>query len=286
MSEQILWYAARISGLMTWFTACGALISALLLRSRRSGHPTPADLWVADARRFLGSATVCFLIVHGSAIVLDTGLDVSAAVVFGRGGDGWVESGLLLGVIGGWLVLMMLGFRFFADRLPPYVDGAMIVANAAVVAVGAVHAWRSGSDVRGPMALVVLAVVTLAVLVALVLSLGASTLDRRLQTAPDPAAGRDDPGRSLGDKPGRGTNGRFRPGPFGGPPPRRNIPLPELRLSRTVAQPMAGHSPLPDPSGSPGSAGAGTRDGLAKPQGPDGDGPGSDGPPQRRPGPH
>ena len=235
MSDQILWYAARISGLMAWITACGALICALLLRSQRRRQPTAADEWVWDAYRFLGSATVAFVIVHGSAVVLDDRFDLSLTVVFARSGGDWVGPGLLLGVIGAWLLLAREGLRYFADRLPRIVEGAIIATALAVVVAGAGHAWRLGSDVRSPFALVVLALVTLAVLLAATLSFGASGLEMHHPTAGDRTIDRPRRRRSphTGSGPATDVAAR-RPGPAG-QRTWQDIPLPELRLSRTVA---------------------------------------------------
>ena len=267
MSDQILWYAARISGLMAWITACGALICALLLRSQRRRQPTAADEWVWDAYRFLGSATVAFVIVHGSAIVLDARFDVSPTVVFARSAGAWVGPGLLLGVIGAWLLLATAALRFFADRLQRVVEGAIIATTLAVVVAGAAHAWRLGSDVRSPFALVVLALVTLAVLLAATLSFGASGLEMHHPTAGDQTIGRTRRRRSPRTGSSQATDVAARRPGLAGQSTRRDIPLPELRLSRTVASTEIPRSAQDGPAGPagpraerPGPAVAGVRD--------------------------
>ncbi|MGI9595625.1 MAG: hypothetical protein ACR2QK_05675 [Acidimicrobiales bacterium] len=206
MSQEVLWYAARVSGLMTWVLACGALVAGLLLRSQGDDQPSPARLWLGDAHRFLGLASVSFLLVHGLAVVLGPVFDVSPiAAVLARDGSGWLPAGLAIGVLSGWLLVAVEGLRALDAHMPAVRRTITAVTATFVLLSGAAHAWSVGSDVRNRPAVALLAVAAVMVVAAAWLALGTSGLEPlrgglgRLVGEPETTlVGRHDPTQPAG----------------------------------------------------------------------------------------
>src|SRR2546430_14217622 len=71
MSSQIVWYAARASGLIAWSLAAASVIWGLGLSTRALGR-SPRPAWLFDLHRFLGGIALVFTGVHVGAILLDT----------------------------------------------------------------------------------------------------------------------------------------------------------------------------------------------------------------------
>ncbi len=173
MSDEVLWYAARVSGLMTWILACCALIAGLLISSQRDDRASPSRVWAGDAYRFLGITSLAFLAAHVAAIVLNPIFDLSIAeALSGRDGQGWLASGVVIAAATGWLLLVVELLRNLERRAPRWFRPAIAIAALGVVVGGVVHAWSDGSDVRNPFAIVVVAIFIIAILAAASLAFG------------------------------------------------------------------------------------------------------------------
>ncbi|MGH1494182.1 MAG: hypothetical protein ACRBK7_33125 [Acidimicrobiales bacterium] len=252
MNEEVLWYAARVSGLMAWVLACGCLICGLLVRSQAEDDHSPSRLWADDACRFFGITSLLFAAGHAASIVLGTTFDVSAQELISlRSGGAWLEVGLITGVLCGWVLLVANVLRLFEDRLPSAAGTVTTVLTAAVVVGGVYHGWLEGSDVRNPVTMVVIGVAAVSIMAAASLALG-STGDKptdggSLNSAgpgPGPAEAPELPELmmskpiSMGPDPGHdngpaATNG----GPSGFPVPEiRGFPVPEIEGARLIGQ--------------------------------------------------
>lgn len=167
MNEDLLWYAARVSGLMTWVLAYGSLICSLLVRSQPDEVSSPSRLWAEDACRFFGFTSVLFAAVHGASIVTSSMFDVAPeSLVTLRGGQALLETGLLVGVLSAWALVVANGLRFLERRFARVAPLARTVLMVAVLIGGAYHGWSVGSDVRNYATYAVIAVATAMSLVA------------------------------------------------------------------------------------------------------------------------
>ncbi|MEM7274939.1 MAG: hypothetical protein AAF547_17790 [Actinomycetota bacterium] len=161
MSGDLLWYLARISGLMALILAFGALSAGLLLNSRPAWN-TAAGQWAIDTHRFLGRSALLAVAVHTGTIVADDrfGLTIVNALT-GADADGTTSAALAIGTVCGWTMLLTELARLAEDHLPRWFDRLALVALALIVVGGAVHAWQLGSDTRNPAAIAVAAVCAL-----------------------------------------------------------------------------------------------------------------------------
>lgn len=171
MSEELLWYGSRVSGLMTWILAVGAL-TAGLVAAAAPRHQTVAGQWASDSRDFLGRSAVVALAVHGATIVAADRFPLTAsAVLTGQEQGQWLATGLLTGVIGGWAILVVELLRPVAGRLGPTADRIGLLISVWVVAAGAYHGWEVGSDTGNTFALVVVGICGLVLMGAAALGL-------------------------------------------------------------------------------------------------------------------
>ncbi len=225
MSEEVLWYVARISGLMAWILGFAALAAGLLARSEPA-RGTSAGYWVADTRNMLGRLSVVALLVHGAATAAadQFGLQLQS-VLTGRSGGQWLVSAMVVGVVCGWAMVGVEFARLASRRLGPISDAAFLVVATAAVAGGAYHGWLVGSDTQNPLAITVVVLSGLLLLGAAAIGL-TSLLDGQdpLTVAP-PAISADGEDLVLG-------NGVDQDSANGGP--RLFDPGPSVSLSRTV----------------------------------------------------
>lgn len=161
MSEEVLWYVARVSGLMAWILAVGALTAGLLARSGAAAG-TNAGFWAKDTRNLLGRCSVLALAAHAGATAAAARFDLGVgAVLTGRQDQAWLIPAIVVGVVAAWGLALVEGVRLASRRLSPGGDLVLLLISAAIVGGGAYHAWRIGSDTGNPIAV---AVVVLCVL--------------------------------------------------------------------------------------------------------------------------
>lgn len=199
----MLWYAARVSGLMAWILAFGALAAGLLARSTPE-RETSAGLWAADTRNLLGRLAVLAIVVHGVSITAAERFDLPAtAVLIARDTDGWLAAGFVVGTICAWTMVAVELVRLVVRRLPVLTELLVLAAATAVVLGGAYHGWQVGSDTRNPLTVAV-------VVVCGVLLIGAGAIGFTTFMAPalTDDRGQPDSGSSAGEAGGHGPIGR------------------------------------------------------------------------------
>jgi hypothetical protein len=156
VSEEVLWYIARISGLLAWILSFGALSAGLLARSEPA-HGTSAGLWAADTRNLLGRLSVVGLAVHAAATAASDrfGLDLQS-VLTGRAEGQWLVTAAVVGVACGWAIVGAELARLVPRRISGSGDLLLLAVAAATVAAGGYHGWQLGSDTQNPLAIAVM----------------------------------------------------------------------------------------------------------------------------------
>lgn len=155
MSEEVLWYAARVSGLMAWILSFGALASGLLARSEPA-YGTSAGRWAGDTRNLMARLGVVALLVHTAATVASERFDLTIVSAITARLDGqWLVPAMVVGVVCGILVLLVEVWRLLTRSLPPAVELLLLLISAGVVAGGAYHGWQLGSDTQNPLAVAI-----------------------------------------------------------------------------------------------------------------------------------
>ena len=227
MSEEVLWYISRISGLMSWILSFGALAAGLLARSAPR-HGTSAGLWAADTRNLLGRLSIVALLVHAAATATADrfGLTLGSALT-GRAGGQWLVAAAVIGVASGWAMIAVELVRLVLKRLSPGGDLILLAVAAAIVGGGGYHGWQLGSDTQNPLAIAVMVLSGLLLLGAAALGLTSFLDGQDPLTAAPPSIAAEGQSENLvlgSDAAGSGQDG-----------PQHFDPGPSVSLSRTIS---------------------------------------------------
>lgn len=139
------WVLARAAGVAAW-VALGLDVGFGLLLSTGLG-----DAWVGkargvDAHRFLASATLWLLGLHGLLLVLDPTVRFDALAVLVPGASPWRPVAVTLGVVAGWsLVGAHAGFAL-RTRLGPRAWRWLHAASFPAFALATAHLLLAGTD--------------------------------------------------------------------------------------------------------------------------------------------
>ncbi len=158
---------------MTWVLAYGSLICSLLVRSRPGDVSSPSRLWADDACRFFGFTSLLFGAVHCASVIMSSMFDIEpVGLLTLRDGQAWIETGLIVGTLSGWALVVANGLRFLETRLKAATTIRTVLMTLVLVG-GAYHGWQIGSDVRNYVTYAVVAVAAVMALVAAGLAFGA-----------------------------------------------------------------------------------------------------------------
>lgn len=177
VNDEILWYVSRVSGLMAWILAFGALTAGLLARSGPAAD-TSAGLWASDTRTLLGRTAAVAVLVHWFSIGAAPSFAIDPVAGLTARQDGsWMAPAIVVGVFSAWALVVVEAARLVLRRLPEFVDLVLLTGSALIVAGGAVHGWRLGSDTNNPYAMIVVVFCGLVLLGAAAIGLTRSSDD-------------------------------------------------------------------------------------------------------------
>jgi sulfoxide reductase heme-binding subunit YedZ len=187
-SDQAVWLVARASGITAYVLLTFVVLAGLLLKARPFGTvPKPAA--VVDVHRFLSLLTLGALGAHGTALVLDTKVEIplQALVVPGLIGyrPAWTAAGVLAG-LGTALLVVSFSLR---RRIGTRVWRALHYAAFPVFAAASAHGIMAGTDSGRPWAVALYIGAVAAVVAATAWRILVPPPGRR-RPAPPPAAGR------------------------------------------------------------------------------------------------
>ena len=116
MPDQLWWFIARASGMVTLGASGGAVIWGLLLSTRlirRRSLPK----WLLDLHRFLGALTLAFLALHLTALVADSFVHFGVADLAVPFHSAWRRTAVAWGVIGAYLLVAVELTSLVRNRL-------------------------------------------------------------------------------------------------------------------------------------------------------------------------
>ncbi|MFN8051444.1 MAG: ferric reductase-like transmembrane domain-containing protein [Acidimicrobiales bacterium] len=145
MPDQIWWYLARSSGMVTLAASGGAVIWGLLLSTRLIRKPS-LPKWLLDLHRFLGTITVAALVLHIAALVADTFVHFGPADILVPFHSHWRTVGVAWGVIAAYIVVIVELTSLVKRRLPLRVWRRIHVGSLGAFALSVLHAATAGSD--------------------------------------------------------------------------------------------------------------------------------------------
>jgi predicted ferric reductase len=145
MSSHLWWYTARASGIVAWALVTASVLWGLALASRLVRRPKPP--WVLDVHRFLGGASVVFVVVHLVALSLDRYVGFGATDLLVPMAATWRPGALAWGIAAFYLLLAVEVTSLAMRKLPRKLWRAVHLTSFGVFAATAVHAVEAGSDV-------------------------------------------------------------------------------------------------------------------------------------------
>ncbi len=149
MTEQLWWYVARSSGIVSWGLAAASVIWGLLASSRVFGRRLRAK-WILDLHRFLGGLTVVFVAVHLGALLLDSYVEFSIADLVVPLASDWHPIAVAWGIVALYLLVAVELSSLAMRRIPRRWWRAIHFSSFALFATGTVHALTAGTDAGVP----------------------------------------------------------------------------------------------------------------------------------------
>ncbi|MDX2380626.1 MAG: ferric reductase-like transmembrane domain-containing protein [Acidimicrobiia bacterium] len=147
MTEQLWWYVARSSGIVSLFLAGGAVIWGLLL-SGGYLERNPTKKWLLALHRWLGGMTVAFTGVHLVGLWLDGFVDygVFDLLVPFVGSNPPGPLPMAWGIICAYLLLAVQLTSVMMRRMPRRWWGRIHLLSYLVLLTGIVHGITAGTD--------------------------------------------------------------------------------------------------------------------------------------------
>lgn len=145
MPEQLWWYVARSSGIVTLVASGGAVIWGLLLSTRvirRRSLPK----WLLDLHRFLGSITIAFLALHLGALVADNSTHFALADLAIPWHSAWKTTAVAWGVIAAYMLIAVQATSVVRTRIPKRIWRGTHYASFPAFALSLLHAATAGTD--------------------------------------------------------------------------------------------------------------------------------------------
>lgn len=145
MPEQLWWFLARASGMVTLGASGGSVIWGLLL-STRIVRRRSLPKWLLDLHRFLGGLTVAFLALHITALVADTFVHFGPADILVPFHSSWRTVAVAWGVLATYLLVAVEATSLLRRRLPKRLWARIHASSFVAFGLSVLHAATAGTD--------------------------------------------------------------------------------------------------------------------------------------------
>jgi sulfoxide reductase heme-binding subunit YedZ len=183
VTQKLVWYTIRASGIVTWGLVTASVLWGLLLSSRSTRRPRPA--WVLDLHRFIAGLSLAFLTVHVGALLLDSYVGFSPAAITIPFVSHWRPGAVAWGILAFYLLIAIEITSLLMARLPRRVWHAIHLGSFVVFAAATLHGLTAGTDARNP-ALRLFAIASIAAVVELTILRMVARVRRRTRTGGSP----------------------------------------------------------------------------------------------------
>ena len=151
-SDPTFWILARASGLLAYALLTSSVLAGLVLKARPFGAALKAAV-VADLHRFLAMLGLGFIVLHASALVLDSTVRVSVAALFVPGLVPYRPLWSAFGVLAAELMLLVYASSALRRRIGVRAWRRLHWLTYAVFALATIHGLAAGTDSGRPWAL-------------------------------------------------------------------------------------------------------------------------------------
>jgi predicted ferric reductase len=158
VTNQVFWYTARASGLVSWALLSASMLWGLVL-STKLRPPRIRPNWTLDLHRYLGGLAVIFVGVHVAALMFDTYVGFGLTQVLVPLASHWKPAAVAWGVTGLYLLLAVELSSLVRTRLPNRLWRRLHFLAFPLYVVATLHMLTAGSDARTALALVAVAAV-------------------------------------------------------------------------------------------------------------------------------
>jgi predicted ferric reductase len=145
MSDHLVWYVARASGIVTWGLLVASMLWGLLYATRVLGRRVAA-WWLLGVHRFLGVLALAFLGVHVAALLADGYVSFGLRDVLVPFVGAWHPVAVAWGIVAMYVVVAVETTSLAKSALPHRVWRTVHVASYPAFAFATIHGLAAGTD--------------------------------------------------------------------------------------------------------------------------------------------
>ncbi len=150
--DPTFWILARAGGLAAYGLLTASVLAGLVLKSRPFGRALKAAV-VTDLHRTLAFLGLGFLVLHGVALVLDSTVRITPAMLLVPGLSSYRPVAVAFGVLAGELMVLVYASFSLRRRIGIRAWRALHWLTYAIFAGATVHGLAAGTDSAQPWAL-------------------------------------------------------------------------------------------------------------------------------------
>jgi methionine sulfoxide reductase heme-binding subunit len=183
VTQKLIWYTIRASGIVTWGLVTASVLWGLLLSSRSTRRPRPA--WVLDLHRFIAGLSFAFLAVHVGLLLADSYIGFSPSALAVPFASHWRPAAVAWGILALYMLVAIEVTSLLMARLSRRLWHAVHLGSFAVFAAATVHGLTAGTDAGKPVSRV-FAIGSIVAVVLLTVLRVVARLRRRARAVPAP----------------------------------------------------------------------------------------------------
>jgi predicted ferric reductase len=145
VNEQLFWYIARSSGIVSWALLSTSVLCGVMLSTRLLGK-RPAPSWLLDFHRFLGGAACAFVAVHLAGLVADSYVYFGPSELLVPLASTWRPVAVAWGVVALYLLAAVELTSLLKRRLPARFWRRVHGTSFVLWVFSTVHAFSAGTD--------------------------------------------------------------------------------------------------------------------------------------------
>jgi len=147
-----VWYAARAGGLLAYLLLSASICLGLLMSGKARLKRWPRFA-LEDVHRFLGILAGVFILIHGTALLLDSFVPFSLSQLLVPGTSSYRPLAVGVGVVAAELLAALAISNHYRRRIPHGAWRRLHMLNFAVWALALVHGLTAGTDATTTWAL-------------------------------------------------------------------------------------------------------------------------------------
>ena len=149
VTQKLVWYTIRASGIVTWLLVTASVLWGLLLASRSTRRPRPS--WVLDLHRFIAALSFAFLAVHVGLLLVDSYVGFSPSALAVPFASHWRPAAVAWGILALYLLVVVELTSLVMSRISRRLWHAIHLGSFVVFGSATMHAVTAGTDAGNPV---------------------------------------------------------------------------------------------------------------------------------------